>query len=197
MSVSGDGPSARWGAAGGNDIRAPSIQDAHFTTPNNSFYVAGGFDSKGGVSLSDLWRFNVTGTLSANLPDSVQGSWEKLTLTNSSLPGIGGSATAAVYQSPNQFIAAIGGCGTTTGSDPACAQNSSVILNVGAANGQSISTCPAPRIGASMVANLNGASSTFNLQVFQMLGTFDDTQWKDDGGLAKGEVVRLFVSDHR
>ena len=193
MQVSGDNsPSARWAAAGGNDIRASTVQDPKFTTPNNSFYVAGGFDSKGAVSLSDLWQFNITGTLSANLPNDVVGSWEKLSLSNSSLPSVGGSATAAIFQSPNQFISAIGGCDASSGSDASCALNSTYTLNLGASNGQSISTCPAPRTGAALAPNMNGASSTYNSQVFQILGTFDSSQWQDDGGLAKGEVVRIY-----
>ncbi|KAI0092066.1 hypothetical protein BDY19DRAFT_884931 [Irpex rosettiformis] len=187
VSVSGDGPSARWAAAGGNDIRAQTIQGP--VTPNNSFYVAGGFDSKGAISLSDLWQFNITGTLSANLPNDVVGSWEKLSLSNGSLPAIGGSATAAVFQSPNQFISAIGGCSTSSSADASCAMNSTYTLNLGAANGQSFSTCPAPRVGSTLATNLNSASSTFNSQVFQLLGTFDSSQWQDDGGLSKGEDV--------
>jgi hypothetical protein len=191
VKVSGDVPSSRWAAAGGNDIRTSFIQDPHLTTPNNTFYVAGGFGDKGGISLSDLWRFDITGTLSPNLPDNVEGSWDKIILQNSSLPALGGSATSAVFSTPNQFIAAIGGCDTAMGTEPTCALNTTFVLNVGAANDVLIPSCPAPRSGATVSPNYSGASSTFTSQVFQMLGTFDSSQWQDDGGLNKGEVVRM------
>lgn len=63
VNLSPGGPSARWGSSGGVDPRIP------FTPVglNNSFYVAGGTDGTTSFPLSDLWRLNVTGTLSSNL----------------------------------------------------------------------------------------------------------------------------------
>ncbi|KAI0701810.1 hypothetical protein BC835DRAFT_1404461 [Cytidiella melzeri] len=189
----GDAPSARWAAVGGNDPRATTTQDPHLNTPNNTFFVAGGFDANGGISLSDLWQFNVTGTLSANLPQDVVGSWQKLILDNTTLPATGGSASGAILQTPNQFIAAVGGCGDSIGADAACAQNASFVLNLGTGGDQSIATCPAPRVGATVSPNMSGASSSFTSQVFQILGTFDSSQWDDNNGLSKGEVDILDV----
>lgn len=141
--------------------------------------------------MSDVWRFNVSGTLSPNLPKNVIGSWEKLSLQNTSLPAIGGSATAAILQTPNQYVAAVGGCAVSSGPDAACAETSSYVLNVDAANDQAISSCPAPRVGASLTPNLSGASSSFGQQAFLLLGTFNSSVWQDDGGLDNGEVVSL------
>ena len=50
---------------------------------------------------------------------------------------------------------------------------------------------PAPRIGAALAPNLNSASASFEQQVFLLLGTFNSSEWQDDGGLDKGEVVRV------
>jgi hypothetical protein len=41
-----------------------------------------------------------------------------------------------------------------------------------------------------MVANMNSASTSFDSQVFLLLGTFDSDMWDDAGGLSKGEIVR-------
>jgi len=41
-----------------------------------------------------------------------------------------------------------------------------------------------------MVANMNGASSSFSSQAFLLLGTFDSNKWDDAGGLSRGEIVR-------
>lgn len=164
-------------------------------TPTNSFYVAGGFDDQSAISLSDMWRFNVSGTLSSNLPKDVVGSWEKLSLLNHSLPAIGGSATATVMQSPDQLIAAVGGCNLASGADAACAEGDSFIISVDSTNTVRVGGCPAPRTGASLAHNPSDASLSFSSQVFLLLGTFNTTVWDDNGGLDLGEVVSLVFCD--
>src|SRR4051812_29635235 len=64
------GPPARWGASGGIDIRVPPIRDPVVPGPNNTFYIAGGYDGTTASPLSDIWRLNVSGTLSSNMPES-------------------------------------------------------------------------------------------------------------------------------
>ncbi|KAG5221602.1 Dynein regulatory complex [Salix suchowensis] len=49
--------------------------------PNNTFYIAGGFNGATTQPLSDVWMLNVSGTLSSNLPDSVAASWQRVSIT--------------------------------------------------------------------------------------------------------------------
>ncbi|KIP07035.1 hypothetical protein PHLGIDRAFT_71712, partial [Phlebiopsis gigantea 11061_1 CR5-6] len=189
VEVSG-GPSARWGAAGGNDPRT-SFNSAALS---NSFYLAGGFASDSTASLSDVWRLDITGTLSANV-QSLKGVWTQLHLTNTSLPTIGGSATGVIDQSATQAIVASGGCAKASGSTAACAEGDSFVLTVGSSDNTNTApgSCPAPRTGATLALNMNTASTSFASQVFLLLGTFNSSQWQDGGGLDKGEVDVLDI----
>jgi hypothetical protein len=50
-------------------------------------------------------------------------------------------------------------------------------------------SCPAPRVGATLVPNFNGFSTAFASQIFLLLGNFNSSIWEDSNGLAQGEVV--------
>lgn len=130
----------------------------------------------------------MSGTLSSNLPNDTKAIWESVTLQNKSLPLIGGSASSTVFQGSQEHIIAVGGC-DSSGSN--CANGRSYVINVDSAASTSPNGCPAPRIGAALAPNLNSASASFEQQVFLLLGTFNSSEWQDDGGLDKGEVVRV------
>ena len=182
VTLSSGGPSSRWGAAGGNDIRVSYLPT---TGLNNSFYLAGGQDNNSVSPLSDVWRLNVSGTLSPNNPRQVYGSWESVSIPT--LPSVQGPAGTVI----SQEIISSGGCKATTpaNSDNSCAVGDSVIINTSSQNSISPASCPPPRHEGVMVANMNGASSSFNSQAFLLLGTFNSSMWDDGGGLSKGEIV--------
>jgi hypothetical protein len=185
--VSPGGPSARWGASGGIDIRTPPVQDPVVPGPNNTFYLAGGFDGKALSSLADMWKLELSGTLSSNMPNTAEGSWVNISFGN--LPSRFGQAGTMLYQ---QLIVN-GGCDTATDSGNSCAQQDSYIINTEAQTQMSPSSCPAPRLSAILVPNLNAFSSSFSSQVLLLLGTFNTSLWQDDGGLVNGEVVCLIL----
>ncbi|TRM67549.1 hypothetical protein BD626DRAFT_479127 [Schizophyllum amplum] len=179
VTVSAGGPSGRWGASGGIDIRTdPNIL-------NNTFYLAGGYDGTDLSRLSDVWTLDLSGVLSPNLPDQVAASWDRVSFDN--LPRKIGQAGTVLGQ---QIIAA-GGCNTTSTDDDSCALGDSYVIST--SDGQVISpgACPAGRRGAVLVPNMNSYSSSFSSQVFFLLGTFDSSLWDDGGGLDKGEVSVL------
>jgi len=184
VALSPDGPSGRWGAAGGNDNRVTHLPTAGL---NNSFYLAGG-QSKDSISpLSDMWRLNVSGTLSPNNPRLVSGSWESVSVPT--LPSVQGPAGTVI----SQQIISSGGCKATTpaNNNNSCAVGDSFIISPSPQTYYiNPSPCPAPRYEGVMVANLNGASSNFNSQAFLLFGTFDSDMWDDAGGLSRGEIVR-------
>src|ERR1700736_1774459 len=70
INISPGGPSARWGASGGTDPRVNFLSSSGF---NISFYLAGGNDGTTAYPLSDVWRLNVSGTLSSNVPNGLFG----------------------------------------------------------------------------------------------------------------------------
>ena len=183
VTLSPGGPSARWGAAGGNDHRVAYMPT---TGLNNSFYLAGGQDQNSISPLSDVWQLNISGTLSANNPRQVFGSWESLSIPT--LPSLQGPAGTVI----SQQIISSGGCeGTSpTNTNNSCAVGDSFIINTSSRSSISPASCPAPRYKGVMVPNMNGASSSFSSQVFLLLGTFSSSEWDDAGGLSKGEVVR-------
>lgn len=152
---------------------------------NNSFYLAGGQDQNSISPLSDVWRLNVSGTVSPNNPRQVFGSWESVSI--STLPSIQGLAGTVISQ---QIISA-GGCNDTTptNSDDGCAVGDSFIINTLSQNPISPASCPAPRYEGVMVPNMNGASPSFSSQTFLLLGTFDSDKWNDAEGLSNGEIV--------
>ncbi|KAF8165358.1 hypothetical protein B0H34DRAFT_688877 [Crassisporium funariophilum] len=191
ISTSSGGPPARWGASGGIDIRVPFIQDPVVPGPNNTFYLAGGFDGTNIYSFSDVWRLNISGTLSSNLPDDVKGSWDHLKIGN--LPDRVDQAGTII----GQQIIITGGCNSTaslTSTETSCAQQDSYVVDVQRRLTISPGACPAPRVGPVLVPNQNGFSSSFSSQVFLLLGTFNSSVWQDDNGLAQGEVAILNIN---
>ena len=181
------GPSARWGASGGIDTRTAPIPDPIIPGPNNTFYLAGGYDGTSTDPLSDVWRLNISGILSPNLPNSVNGTWDHFTIGN--LSGRLGQAGTVIAQK----IVVSGGCNTTSSLDvgDSCATQDSFILDVQNKLNISLSPCPAPRVGAVLVPNENTFSSAFASQVFLLLGTFNTSLWQDNNGLTQGEVVSV------
>jgi hypothetical protein len=133
----------------------------------------------------------VAGTLSANLPKSVTGSWKQLDIGK--LSGKANmSGTVIAPDSSHSSIVAFGGC-STTDADDSCADNGSNVISISGLSSSSGSACPAPRVGASLVPNQNTFSTSFNNQVFLLHGIFDTSLWDDGGGHSKGEVVCLYV----
>ncbi|KAF8175374.1 hypothetical protein BJ912DRAFT_988653 [Pholiota molesta] len=190
VGLSPGGPSARWGASGGIDLRTPSISDPILPGPNNTFFLAGGFDGNP-EPLSDVWRLSLSGTLSSNMPDSVNGSWSKVSIGN--LPGRVEQAGTVVLQQ----IVAMGGCASSTSltaTNSTCATQDSFIINTQSQTTVTPSICPAPRASPVLVPNLNGFSTAFASQVFLMLGTFNTSLWQDSNGLSQGEVAILDIS---
>ena len=181
--LSPGGPSARWGASGGIDFRTPPIQDPVIPGPNNTFYLAGGFDGSSPSPLSDIWTLTLSGTLSSNMPNTSMGSWANISF--GSLPSKVNQASTMLYQ---QIVVA-GGCDTANISNNTCAQQDSFIIDTNTRVENSPNPCPAPRFGATLVPNLNTFSPTFSSQAFLLLGTFNTSLWQDNGGLEKGEVV--------
>lgn len=186
--VTPGGPSARWGASGGIDTRTLPIQDPIIPGPNNSFYLAGGFDGTSTDPLSDVWRLNISGTLSSNLPTNVNGTWDHFTIGN-----ISGQIDQAGTVIGQQVVVS-SGCNLTTSSinvDASCPDQNSFVLDFQDKSTISPGPCPAPRVGAVLVPNENRFSSAFTSQVFFLLGTFNTSLWQDNGGLAQGEVVSV------
>lgn len=153
---------------------------------NNSFYLVGGQNQNSVSPLSDVWQLNVSGTLSPNNPHQVFGSWQSISV--STLPSMQGLASTVI----SQQIISSGGCDGSTPADGSngCAVGNSFIINTLSQSSISPASCPAPRYEGVMVANMNGASSSFSSQAFLLLGTFDSNKWDDAGGLSRGEIVR-------
>ncbi|KAJ6613462.1 hypothetical protein B0H10DRAFT_2048593 [Mycena sp. CBHHK59/15] len=186
MHISPGGPSARWGASGGIDIRTAAVSDPVLPGPNNTFWLWGGSD--GQSALTDLWRLNVSGTLSSNLPNDSVGSWQHLPLDD--LPGKVGQGSTVI----SQQITSSGGCNSTAISGDSCAQQASFVIDAGSASGateMAALNCPAPRLSPTLIPNGNQFSTSFSSQVLLLLGTFNTTLWEDGGGLDKGEVAVL------
>ncbi|KAJ3801617.1 hypothetical protein GGU11DRAFT_768755 [Lentinula aff. detonsa] len=179
-----DGPSARWGAAGGKDPRSSTITDPIIPGPNNSFYYAGGFDGSSLETLSDVWRLNISGVLSSNNPTSVSGSWQAMTIDNSDSLSTQNLSSTMVMDS----VAVYGGCATTSATNISCATQNAYSLDTDTRTSISPNACPAPRFGAVIVPNLNSVSAT-STQAMLLLGTFNSSLWSDDSGLENGEVA--------
>jgi len=183
VSVSPGGPSPRWGASGGRDIRTPFVQDPVLQGPNNTFYLSGGFDGTTVNSLSDVWKLDVSGTLSSNLPDSVHASWSRVNVGE--LPALVGQSGTVL----GKTIVSFGGCTTQNSSDPTCATQSASAAYTDRQTVLTFAPCPAPRVDSLIIPNLNRFSTAFASQAFLLLGAFDKSQWQDSGGLNRGEVV--------
>ncbi|EPQ59227.1 hypothetical protein GLOTRDRAFT_113979 [Gloeophyllum trabeum ATCC 11539] len=187
VTVSGDGPSARGGASGGIDFQVKPVSSPTLPAPNTTFYLSGGSSGSNLYPLSEVWELNITGTLSPN-DQSVVGTWQRVSVHDSLTPKIyqGGAVVG-------DQIVSIGGCNSTS-ADDSCAQQDSYVITAASGNVIAPNACPAPRVGPAVVANTNGDSSSFNSQVFVLLGIFNDTLWNDDGGLQKGEVDVLDIN---
>lgn len=161
---------------------------------NNSFYLSGGQNKDTISPLSDVWRLNLSGTVSPNNQGQVFGSWEPVSVQNT-LPSIQGLAGTVAYQ---QIISS-GGCNDTTPSnkDEGCAVGNSFVTDTTSGRSIDPESCPAPRYEGVMVPNMNSASTSFASQMFLLSGTFDPDKWNDAGGLSKGEVVRHISHAHR
>ncbi|KAJ7095370.1 hypothetical protein B0H15DRAFT_829274 [Mycena belliarum] len=187
VNISPGGPSARWGSSGGIDTRVSAVSDPVLPGPNNTFWLWGG--SNGQSSFSDLWRLNVSGTLSSNLPGDTVGSWEQLPLAN--IPGKVGQGGGVLSQS----IVFSGGCNGVAASGDSCALQDTYTINAGAKTGATEMAaplnCPAPRLSPVMIPNGNQISPSFSSQMFLLLGTFNTSLWDDGGGLKNGEVAVL------
>lgn len=158
------------------------VQDPVVPGPNNTFYLVGGYDGTSVLPSSDVWRLSVSGTVSSNLPDDSYGSWDDLSIQT--LP-------SRLYQAgtvvSDKFVIA-GGCSSLT-TNISCAQQDTHVIDIQQQSSISPAPCPAPRYGPVIVPNLNLFSSAYSSQAFLLLGTFDQSLWKDDGALAQGEVV--------
>ena len=191
VQISGPPLPARWAAAGGRDPRTTMIQDVTLPAANCSFFVVGGYDGKTPIPLSDVWRLNVTGTLSANNVAAVVGTWDQVQIPGDTFRTAApvGLAGAVVWQGTQQHVAAVGGCNATGSPNASCAEGNSFVINVDTAAGTSPPPCPAPRFGAVLAPNMNTASTEFQRQAFLLLGTYNASLWDDENGLEQGEVV--------
>ncbi|KAI0068702.1 hypothetical protein BV25DRAFT_1817611 [Artomyces pyxidatus] len=189
VSVTPGGP-ARLDAVGGIDITVP-FDPSGSQGPTNTFYLMGGTQSSGSalsaVPLSETWQLSISGTLSANLPNSVVGSWVQQTIGNE--PAVSGQGGTVLKQQ----LVSYGGCTNTASPNTSCVQGGSYVIDVADGTAIAPAGCATPRLGAAVVPNMNGFSSGFNTQVFVLLGLFDTSAWNDGGGLAKGEVDVLDI----
>jgi len=115
------------------------------------------------------------------------GSWQQTPIGN--LPAVVGQAGTVNYQR----VVAYGGCNTTLVMRDTCAQAGSFVLD--SVMGKTIAppACPAPRLGAALVPNMNSFFGSFKQQAFMVLGLTNSSLWNDDKGLEKGEVVSIFT----
>jgi len=150
--------------------------------------MAGGTDGAKVFPLSDVWRLHLSGTLSSNLPNNVNGNWDKISI--GSFPSVLGAGSTVV----GQQLVSVHGC-TTTPPQVSCAQQKSFVLNIERGSGISPGGCPPPRLGPAVTPNLNPFSSSFSSQVFSVVGIFNNSVWNDTGGSSKGEIVRLSSLD--
>jgi hypothetical protein len=132
--------------------------------------------------LSQIWRLDISGTLSANV-ESLVGTWTKITAgNNTAVSGQGGTIV-------KEQLVAFGGCVATANPNISCAQPYSYVTDAVTQIAVSSEACAVPRIGTALVANKNAFSASFAPQVFVLFGLFNNSLWDDQGGLQKGEVV--------
>ncbi|KAF8076371.1 hypothetical protein FPV67DRAFT_1664652 [Lyophyllum atratum] len=186
VNVAPGGPLPRWGASGGIDISTPPIQDPVIPGPNNTFYLAGGYDGSRLSSFSDIWRLNISGTLSSNLPNDSEGSWDLLTIGH--LPSKSNPSGTVV----NHQMIITGGC-SSPASNGVCADQDSYLVDTQRRSETSPGVCPAPRTSPILVPNASKFTSNFASQVYLLLGILDKTTWHDDDGLDNGEVAILDI----
>ena len=132
---------------------------------------------------------NISGTLSANNPRDVIGTWQHIPATNT-IPGRTGNSGAVVFTGSQQHIVSVGGC-QSTDANVSCADGLSYVVNADSHSSIAPARCPAPRNDPTITTNV-ASGNGFGSQVYQLLGTFNSSIWDDDGGLNKGEVVSIF-----
>lgn len=179
-------PPSRWSASGGRDYRTP----ADSASTNTTFYMSGGTDGHSMFPIDDVWQLKISGTLSSNLATNYTfGSWSSLSVGNT--PGSSVDQASTVL---GTYVVSVSGCNTTADSSDTCAESNSYVVNAGSPPSEvTPPACPAPRYGGALVFNPSTASSTFNSQVFLILGTFNSSYWDDQGGLQHGEVAVLNI----
>jgi hypothetical protein len=189
---SGPAPGPRAGAIGGTD-QTLSLRDPNPPNFQNTMYVFGGLPGPASTApdpFSDAWTLTMDGALSANNL-ATTASWTRVDWP-STLPGTTGAGSTVL---PNKQIVTYGGCKSTATSggvyNASCAQQDSLILNVGVKTNTSGSLCPTPRFAPNVVPNYNSADQSFAAQVFLLFGSFDSDRWNDSSALRKGEVVCL------
>lgn len=136
--------------------------------------------------LSDLWRLNVSGILSPNLPRDVEGSWQRIPLTVT-LPGRSGQGSTII----DSRIVSTGGCDNALETEQSCAQQDSYVIDFQRQSFIGPSACPPPRFDPVLITNMNAFSSRFSSQVFLTLGTIDPTLWDNADDLDIGEIVSI------
>lgn len=155
--------------------------------------MAGGYNGKTIFDLTEVWQMNVAGVLSSNLPNEVTASWTQVTISGDSIPGRVGMGGAVIQQK----IVAVGGCTSASSlqaiEDSSCAVQDAQIIDASTSKTKTLTPCLSPRIDPVVVPNMNSASSSFNNQVFILLGTFNNTMWNDGSGLQDGEVVSFVL----
>lgn len=191
ITISSGGPSARYSASGGIDATAASVQDPVVAGPNNTFYLSGGFDGQNALPLSDVWKFEVAGVLSANNADDVVGSWTQITFSEEIPSRVHQGGTVM----PSAKVVAFGGCTSDDVGDYNCAQQDGFILDINATTDIVAAGCPAPRVGPVVVPNYNTFSQSFATQAYMFLGIYDTSLWDDDNGLNQGEVDILNIEN--
>ena len=153
--LQGASPLPRWGASGGIDSSTAPVP--LLDGLNNTLYITGGFDGTQASSLSDVWRLNISGTLSSNLPNDTTARWDHLTIGN--LPAKVGQAGTVI----SERIITFGGCNSTSvGCLP---EQDSYVIDVQRLDTLSPEPCPAPRTSPVLVRNTNGFSPSFSSQV--------------------------------
>ncbi|KAJ7638799.1 hypothetical protein FB45DRAFT_1133214, partial [Roridomyces roridus] len=183
VNISPGGPSPRWGSSGGIDPRVAPMADPVLPGPNNTIWLWGG--ENGQTTFSDLWRLNMSGTLSSNLPDHAVGSWEPIPLNT--IPGLVAQGGGVLFSD----VIFSGGCNGTTNAVDSCASQNTYIVDGAGRSGVAAVNCPAPRLSPTLVPNPSSFSPNFAFQMLLLLGTFNSSLWDDGNGLKSGEVAIL------
>ena len=171
------GSLALCGASGGADASAPDPQN---TDLNTTFYVAGGPNNQ----TPNVYDINISGVESSNNIGSLFGSFLQVPFPQ--LSSINRQASTVM---PGGNIVYYGGCNGTSSQGLDCASQAGSTLDISSNRAINANICPAPRVGASLVPNLNTFASTYATQAFLLLGLFDQNAWNDSNALKQGEVV--------
>jgi hypothetical protein len=208
--VNGSAPAAAWGSTGGIDPLYTSL-----TSQTHSLISSGGVTGSG-LSTS-VEADVVSGQLSSNIA-TVGASYLSLDASGPAPPGGVWGAAGAVL--PGSSLVVFSGCNSTdpqptpvpsnatTDCPSGLVETASVLTFPSSFSASSpagaqpswstVPTCPAPRLGGSMVANLNGGNTAYRSQAFLIGGLIDTAKWVESpsgkGGIAQGEVAVLDAS---